>query len=187
MLEYTSLRNHFLIAMPSLFDPNFFRSVTFILEHTPDGAMGIVVNHSLNIGLADVLRHLDIDTTHTDAAAPVFAGGPIQPERGFVLHRPHGHWQSSMRLNSDVSITTSRDILEAIAVNQGPTDILVALGYAGWEAGQLEQEIADNTWLCTPSSSEIMFETTPDIRWQAAAQRLLGVDIAHISSLTGHA
>jgi len=184
--SFESYKNHFLVAMPSLLDPHFFHSVTYILEHTPDGAMGIVVNHPLRIHLRDVLEHMEIDASLTiEGENPVFAGGPIQPERGFVLHRPFGTWQASVSVADDITITTSRDVLEAMAENRGPDNAMVALGYAGWGPNQLE--IAENAWLVTPASSMILFDTPFENRWAGSARLLLGVDLSSISNTMGHA
>lgn len=185
---YTSLRNHFLIAMPSMADVNFYRSVIYVCEHTPEGAMGIIVNLPLNIELGDVLKNLSIEASSEQIVhLPVLAGGPIQQDRGFVLHRPTVQkWQSSLKLNDQLSITTSKDILASIAHNDGPKDHLIALGYAGWSAGQLEKEFEENAWLCAPLSPEIIFEIPCEQRWRAAAA-MLGVEIDFMTKEVGHA
>ncbi|MFO1258281.1 MAG: YqgE/AlgH family protein [Gammaproteobacteria bacterium] len=185
---YTSLRNHFLIAMPSMADVNFYRSVIYICEHTPEGAMGIIINLPLKVELGDVLKNLSIEASSERIAhLPVLAGGPIQQDRGFVLHRPTlQKWQSSLKLNDQLSITTSKDILASIAHNDGPTDHLIALGYAGWSAGQLEIEFQENAWLCAPLSPEIIFEIPCEQRWRAAAA-MLGVEIDFMTKEVGHA
>lgn len=184
---FTSLKDHFIIAMPSMNDPNFARSVTYICEHTPEGAMGIIINFPLGIQLGDIFENMHIDSADDQLNDKVvLAGGPIQQERGFVIHQTSDdHWESSLELNDFISITTSKDILEAMASHEGPTNAIVALGYAGWGAGQLEQEIAQNSWLLSPASSKILFETPPEKRWQAAA-KLVGVNIEHISTEVGH-
>ncbi len=184
---FTSLKNHLLIAMPSLKDPNFERSVLYICEHTPEGAMAIVINHPLSIHLGDIFENMNIESDNLRAQdMEVVAGGPIQQERGFVLHK-HGdtHWESSMELNDELSITTSKDILEAIANNKGPEHAVIALGYAGWEAGQLEKELSENSWLLSPSSHSILFETPHEDRWKAAAL-LVGVNMDTLSFEVGH-
>lgn len=188
MSVYTSLRDHFLIAMPAMADPNFVHSVIYICEHSPEGAMGIVINLPLNIQLGDVLQNMNIDTNDEKVAnTPVLAGGPLQQERGFVIHRPdQEHWESSLALTQNISITTSKDILLAIANHKGPKDIVVALGYAGWESGQLEREIAQNSWLCGPADPQVLFGVTPENRWHAAGA-LLGIDMNCVSSDVGHA
>lgn len=185
---YSSLRNHFLIAMPSMAEDGFYRSVIYVCEHTTEGAMGIVVNLPLKIELGDVLKNLSIQPkTEYISHLPVLAGGPVQQDRGFVLHRPSSQkWQSTLKLNTELSITTSKDILASIANNEGPEDNLIALGYAGWGAGQLEFEFKENIWLCAPPSPEIIFEIPCAQRWHAAAA-MLGVDINFMTQEVGHA
>lgn len=187
MDAHTSLSNHFLIAMPSLADPNFSRTVTFLCDHSADGALGIVINRGMEISLGDIFEQTDINTdtashTHTE----VHYGGPVQRERGFVLHEPIGRWQSTLAINETLGLTTSRDILAAIANDSGPDDWFVALGYAGWGPGQLESEIAQNAWLHGPAEHDILFRTPIEARWQAAAQ-LLGVDLDTFTGEAGHA
>lgn len=182
-----SLTNHFLIAMPGLEDPNFSRTVTYLCEHNSDGAMGLVINRPTEIELGEVLEHMEISAPDSpDLHLPVHEGGPVQPERGFVLHHPIGEWESTMRITSDIGVTTSRDILISIAGGKGPQDMLIALGYAGWAPGQLEEELAQNTWLNGPANTDILFRTPYNKRWDAAA-RLLGVDLGTLSSDIGHA
>lgn len=182
-----SLRNHFLIAMPGLEDPNFHHTVTYICEHNADGAMGIIINRPMGVALAEVLSQLEIEPAKTlDPDLQVFRGGPVQPEHGFVIHTQRGIYDSTMRISDEVSVTTSKDILSAIAHNEGPGEFLIALGYAGWEAGQLEQEIADNLWLNGPATNNILFDIPVEQRWNEAAH-LLGVDLNLMSSDIGHA
>lgn len=187
MAAYPSFKDHFLIAMPSLLDPNFAHSVTYICEHTEQGAMGIIINFPLTIHLGDILENMNIHPDDAQIAQTlVFAGGPVQQERGFVIHRPlDKDWQTSLKLNDDVFITTSKDILEAIAHHEGPSQAIVALGYAGWMEGQLEKEISENSWLCAPADPNIMFEVPFQDRWRAAAAGL-GVDVDHLSVEVGH-
>ncbi len=186
MTESISLTNQFLIAMPALADPNFFHSVTYICEHTPEGALGIVINHPLDIKLSDVLQHMGIEAaTPAIASLPVFMGGPMQRERGFVIHRPTGEWDSALKV-SDIGVASSRDILEAIARGDGPEQSLIALGYAGWGPGQLEKELADNAWLNGPADATILFNIPSEQRWQAAAA-LSGIDLNRLSGDVGHA
>jgi len=183
----TNLTDHFLIAMPNLSDPNFAQSVTYICEHTDEGAMGIVVNRPLDLTLSDVLEQMDIAKGDDQTGArPVFSGGPVNIERGFVLHSATRPWHSTLRISPNICITTSRDILEAMAKGEGPEDTLVALGYAGWASGQLENEIAQNAWLSTPADLDIIFHLPPEQRWEAAAASL-GVDLKLLSSEAGHA
>ena len=183
----SSLTDHFLIAMPSLADPNFTRTVTYLCEHNEDGALGIVVNRPSDLTLAELLGHMGLEARAEDlAAAPVYMGGPVQRERGFVLHPPGGEWESSLRISERVAVTTSRDILEAMADGEGPSEYLIALGYAGWGPGQLEREMAENAWLSGPADPSIIYMVSSERRWQAAA-KLLGVDLTLLSSQTGHA
>ena len=187
MSEDFSLTNQFLIAMPSLADPNFHGTVTFICEHNPQGAMGIIINRPLDLTLGEVLSHMNISSKDsTFALDPVYMGGPVQTDRGFVLHHPVGEWDSMLRISDDLAITTSKDILQNIAVGTGPEQTLVALGYAGWGAGQLEQELADNVWLCGPSDYRIIFDMPWQQRWEAAAA-LMGIDLNQLSDQIGHA
>ena len=183
----TNLTNHFLIAMPRLEDPNFFHTVTYICEHSSDGAMGIVINRPMELHLADIFEQLEIPvSTDRVAEQPVYIGGPVQSDRGFVLHDSATEWASTLKITSEISVTTSLDILEAIAAGKGPEQNLVALGYAGWGAGQLENEMAQNAWLNGPAQSNIIFERASKERWQAAAD-LLGVDLNLLSGDAGHA
>lgn len=183
----SQLINQFLIAMPNLADPNFAHSVTYIFQHDEQGAIGIMVNKPMQIELGEMLNNLDIQTqTNEITHLPVMMGGPVQLERGFVFHHPIGSWQSTLHVNEAFAITTSRDILEAIALGKGPKQVLVALGYAGWGPGQLEHELGENAWLSGPSSPEIIFQTPPDKRWLQATT-LLGIDITQLSHQAGHA
>lgn len=182
-----SLRNHLLIAMPMLEDPNFFHTVTYICEHNDEGAMGIVINRPTDISLGDLLKQLDIVPDEgLDTTVPVFEGGPVQHEHGFLLHTPVGNWNASLPITEQIALTTSKDILESLAVGAGPERYLLALGYAGWGPGQLEEEISANTWLSGPATLELLFDTPPEKRWHQAAA-LLGVDLGLLSSETGHA
>ncbi len=183
----TSLTNHFLIAMPALTDPNFFHAVTYICEHNEEGAMGIMVNRPIELQLTDVFEQLDIKVTDGNLSEQhVYIGGPVQTDRGFVLHTATSTWDSTLKVAPEISVTTSRDILEAIAIGKGPDQALVALGYAGWGPGQLESEIAGNAWLSGPADNNIIFRLENGARWQAAAD-LLGVDITLMSGEAGHA
>jgi putative transcriptional regulator len=187
MHDTQSLTNQFLIAMPGLADPNFSRTVTYICEHNAQGAMGIVVNRPINLHLGEMLDQLQIPATHTEIRGlPIYLGGPVQTDRGFVLHSGDRAWDSTLRITPQVSVTTSKDILEAIAEGDGPLHSLIALGYAGWAGGQLEDEMSANTWLSGPASEEILFRVPAEQRWRAAA-RLLGVDLDLLSGEAGHA
>ncbi len=180
--------NQFLIAMPSLEDPNFSRTVTYICAHSEEGAMGIVVNRPLDLDLANLFEHLDLEAT-PDAAvqAPVVMGGPVETQRGFVLFEPEGgeDWDALAIEGENLAVATSRDILVDMARGQGPKRFLVALGYAGWGAGQLEHEVLENAWLNGPADTDVIFECAFEQRWQRAAE-LLGVDVHRLSGLAGH-
>ncbi len=183
----TSLSNHFLIAMPTLRDPNFFHGVTYLCEHNREGAMGIMINRPLDIDLAEVLGQMNITRELPDIGnKTILLGGPVQCERGFVVHRPHGDWEATLKVNEDIGITSSRDILEALARGEGPRECLIALGYAGWGPGQLEQEMVQNAWLSVPADEAIIFHTPFEKRWETAAA-LTGVDINRLSNDIGHA
>ncbi|MCB1737972.1 MAG: YqgE/AlgH family protein [Gammaproteobacteria bacterium] len=186
-VSHHGLDNHFLIAMPALSDPNFSRTVTYLCEHNEDGAMGLVINRPLEITLDEIFKHMGIgDADPVVAAAPIYLGGPVQPERGFVLHSPVGEWESTMRVTDDIGVTTSQDVLRAMAAGKGPKHALVALGYAGWGTGQLEAEMIDNAWLSVPAHAAIIFEMPAEQRWRAAAASL-GIDLDRLSSDAGHA
>lgn len=187
MNDVTNLTDHFLIAMPTLEDPNFFHSVTYICEHNSEGAMGIVVNRPLDLSFLEVVEHMDIAVSVEGLdQIPVYLGGPVQPDRGFVLHEPLGDWETTTRINDTFALTSSRDIVAAIANGHGPARYFVALGFAGWEPNQLEDEIAQNAWLCVPADLNMILNTPAEERWLAAA-RLLGVDLKNISHQVGHA
>lgn len=187
MDDTVSLTNHFLIAMPGLADANFTHTVTYICEHNERGAMGLVINRPLEIALREVLEHMELaPSDRPEVDRTVFSGGPVQPEHGFVLHTPVGEWDSSLAITERIAVTTSRDILAAINDGRGPEHYLMALGYAGWGEGQLEEEMAQNAWLSGPADPTILFETPAEQRWSAAAA-LLGVDLNLLSSEAGHA
>lgn len=187
MTETTYLSNHFLMAMPSLVDPNFSQTVSYIGEHNANGALGIVINRPLNLTLGELLEHLEIPVALPEIAAmPIYAGGPVQPEQGFVVHTPLGHWGSTLQVTDRIGITTSRDILHGLAQGEGFDQAFVALGYAGWGPGQLEQELGQNAWLSVPIDENILFKTPNEQRWAAAAA-LLGVDLNLLSGDAGHA
>jgi putative transcriptional regulator len=183
----TFLSNQFLVAMPGMADPNFAQTVTLVCEHNDQGALGIVINRPLPMSFGDVFKQLGLDAAHAKVAAdPVLAGGPVQTDRGFVLHTPGPLWDSTLPVSDWLHLTTSRDILDALARGEGPASALIALGYAGWDAGQLEAEVAQNAWLTVPAHERIVFGTPLDERWEAACQ-LLGVNLLHLSSDAGHA
>ena len=182
-----SLRDHFLLAMPCLSQGIFSHSITYICEHGESGAMGIIINQSLDLSVGDIFEHLQIETRQDFSAMPVMAGGPVQMDHGFVLHRNgERKWEANLRVTDEITLTPSRDILRALARDEGPPDHLIALGYAGWSAGQLEQELADNSWLTLPGDSDIIFNTPADQRLGAAAA-MLGIDMNLISGQAGHA
>jgi putative transcriptional regulator len=181
------LRNHFLLAMPSLSEGIFSQSITYICEHGESGAMGIVINQPLELTVAEIFDHLEIKTRGDFDDMPVMAGGPVQIDHGFVLHRHSAtDWEASIKVTEELTLTTSRDVLRAIANGTGPEEHLIALGYAGWSAGQLEQELAENSWLTLPADSDIIFSTPYQARLGTAAAQL-GVDINLISAQAGHA
>ncbi len=186
--SFTSLSGQLLVAMPGMSDPNFARGVTLLCQHNKDGAVGLVVNKAADFTFNKVLEQLDLDNSRQGIdQVPVLIGGPLQPERGFIVHpADDGDWESSHRIDGHWAITTSRDILAAMAAGTGPRHALLALGYAGWSAGQLEQELADNAWLTVSATTQILFDTEVDERWQAAT-RLMGFDSHQLSPHVGHA
>jgi putative transcriptional regulator len=185
--DETSLRDHFLLAMPTLTDAIFAHSITYLCQHNSDGAMGIVINHPLDLCLEEILEHLQLPARGRLREIPIMAGGPVHMDRGFVLHRRDDRsWEASLQVTDEITLTTSRDILVAMAAEEGPEDSLIALGYAGWSAGQLESEISDNSWLTLPADSGIIFDTPCHLRASAAAAKL-GVDMNLISGEAGHA
>lgn len=183
----TPLANQLLIALPSLQESAFARSVALICQHDEDGAMGIVVNRASEYTLGEVLGQMSISGGSDDLRTRVvLAGGPVHPERGFVLHDGGRQWDSTLGITDELFLTTSRDILEAMASGDGPANAVVALGCAGWGAGQLEQELTDNDWLTAPADAELLFQLPLEARWQAAAGRI-GVDFAHLAAYSGRA
>lgn len=187
VVEPKSLVDHFLIAMPALADPNFSRTVTYLCDHGDEGAMGLVINRPLELNLGELLSHIEIQVGDPAlAAVPIYQGGPVQGERGFVLHRTLGNWEATLAVTDEIGVTMSRDIIEAIAHGKGPEHYLIALGYAGWGSHQLEDEMAANAWLSGPASAEILFDWPAEQRWDAAAA-LLGVDLSLLSTDVGHA
>ena len=182
-----SLQNHFLLAMPSLRESIFSQSITYICEHGDQGAMGIVINQPLELSLSEIFEHLQIEAQGRVPQVQIMSGGPVQIDHGFVLHRKSDRqWEASLRVTAEITLTTSRDILQAMAQGDGPPDHLVALGYAGWSAGQLEEELAENSWLTLPADSSVIFSTPYHLRHSAAAASL-GVDMNLISAQAGHA
>lgn len=187
MVESAYLTDQFLIAMPRLEDPNFQQTVTYVCEHDEDGAVGLVINRPLEVSLAEIFQQMEFEDVGTAfSQQPVYLGGPVQPERGFVLHVPTGDWESTIRVGPVVGLTTSKDVLEAMAAGDGPERALMALGYAGWAPGQLEAEMAANAWLTVPASPALIFDTPSSERYAAAAASI-GVDLKHLSDEAGHA
>jgi putative transcriptional regulator len=186
-MQKVNLTHHFLIAMPNMVDPNFARTLTFICEHNEQGALGVVVNRPIEMNLHTLLEQISLAPA-TDAykSVPVHFGGPVQVDRGFVLHTPVGQWQSTLAVGSEIGLTTSKDILQAVARGEGPTQILVTLGYAGWAPGQLEHELSQNAWLTVQATADVIFDHAPDARLPAAMS-LLGIDFAKLSEQAGHA
>ena len=173
--------------MPGMADPNFTTTVTLICEHNDDGALGIVINRPTTLKLGGLFEQLSVEYADPDVADdPVLSGGPVGIERGFVLHGPERSYESTLEVSSEIRLTLSRDIIDAMAAGEGPEHALVALGYAGWDAGQLEEEMLANSWLNAPATPEIVFETPFADRWNSAA-RTLGIDIASLPTDAGHA
>lgn len=182
-----TLANQLLIAMPGMADPNFSSTVTLICEHNDEGALGIVINRPMTMKLAGLFEQLDLEDPDPGTADdPVLMGGPVGPERGFVLHDTSHSYENSLPVSDDICLTLSRDIIDAMATGDGPDKALVALGYAGWEAGQLEHEMLANSWLNVPATPDIVFDMPFIDRWSAAA-REIGIDISRMSTDAGHA
>ena len=185
--ERMNLTHHFLIAMPAMADPHFARSLTYICEHNDQGALGIVVNRPIEMNLQTLLEQVSIPLeSPAFKAIPIHFGGPVQVDRGFVLHTPLGQWQSTLAVSSEIGLTTSKDILQAVARGEGPGKLLVTLGYAGWAPGQLEQEMSQNAWLTVQAKPEVIFDLPAEGRL-SAAMSLLGIDFATLSDQAGHA
>lgn len=182
-----NLTHQFLIAMPAMADPNFERSVVYVCEHNDKGALGLVINRPTELTLASLFDKIDLKLEIAPwKDTPVFFGGPVQTERGFVLHQPPGRYSSSLSVAEDIALTTSKDVLEAVAEGNGPPRMLVTLGYAGWGAGQLENEIAQNAWLTVEAASDVIFDTPAEARFDAAL-RLLGIHANQLLGQAGHA
>jgi len=182
-----SLKNHFLVAMPSLDDENFSGSVVYICEHNAEGAMGLIVNQQLDIPAKAVFDRLNLEQKNNQGDELIFDGGPMQQDRGFILHgTSEKKWESTIHIGGDVSLSTSKDILGDIALGGGPKDSLITLGYSSWEAGQLEQELKENIWLTIPADSSIIFNTDCAQRAQAAALSI-GLNLDSLALDSGHA
>lgn len=186
-VQEVNLTHHFLIAMPAMVDPNFARTLTYICEHNEQGALGVVINRPLDMDLNALFERIEVPLTASGfGGMPVYYGGPVQTDRGFVLHRPAGEWQATLAISGDIGLTSSRDILQSVGSTGQPQEIIVSLGYAGWAAGQLEWEMAQNAWLSVPADPRVIFDMPADQRL-AAAMQLLGVDFASLSDVAGHA
>lgn len=182
-----NLTEHFLIAMPGMADPHFAKSLTFVCEHNDQGALGVVVNRPTEMNLHALFEQVAIASESDEfKAIAVYFGGPVQVDRGFVLHTPVGDWQSTLAIGAEIGLTTSRDILQAVARGEGPRQMLVTLGYSGWAPGQLEHELAQNAWLTVQAKPEVIFDLAPEDRLPAATS-LLGIDYAKLSEISGHA
>ncbi|HWI35649.1 MAG TPA: YqgE/AlgH family protein [Burkholderiales bacterium] len=182
-----NLTHHFLIAMPNMADPHFSRTLTYICEHNDQGALGLVVNRPIDMTLQALFERLSLPLTDSAVCdAPIYYGGPVQTDRGFVLHEPAGNWQATLRVGEAIGLTTSKDILEAVGRGEGPDRLLVTLGYAGWSAGQLEHELSQNAWLTVEARDAILFDVPAEERLPAAME-LLGIDFARLQDEAGHA
>lgn len=181
------LTNQLLIAMPYMGDPNFSQTVALICDHSSKGALGLILNKPLPMRMGEIFEQLEIKLGQGSLRErQVLRGGPMQTDRGFVVHRPSGEWDSTLKVSDALHVTTSRDILAAMAIGEGPMEAFVALGYAGWDGGQLEQEIRANAWLSAPVDLGLIFELPFESRWEAAG-RLLGVELSRISPTGGNA
>jgi len=181
------LTHHFLIAMPAMQEGVFAGTLTYICEHNENGALGIVINRPTSLTLGEMFDQVNIPLLQTELTKlPVLFGGPVQTERGFVLHDASKNWDSTLRINDRLALTTSKDVLEAIGAGLGPKNMIITLGYAGWDQGQLEHEITENTWLTVPASEHILFDLTAEERLPAAME-LLGVSYASLMEDAGHA
>ena len=187
MLSRMSLANHFLIATSSIQNPDFMHTVIYVCEHHAQGTVGLIINRPMKHSLGIVFEQLNIVPTLSQKNhMPLLFGGPIQPERGFVIHRPFGGWRSSLALQEGVTITTSNDIIRAIAIDNGPKDVLVALGYVGWGENQLDKEVLDNAWLVCPFKPELLYDVPFAERWEYAGLTL-GVKMNQLTGDVGHA
>ena len=186
-----NLTNHFLVAMPGMKDPYFQRSVIYVCEHNEEGAMGLMINTPIDITIGKMLEKVDLESAHPKLLTesldkPVLNGGPVSEDRGFILHQPKDEYESSIKMTDQIFVTTSKDILGVLGTEAEPNHYIVALGYAGWEPGQLEIELSENSWLTVEADPNVMFDTPINERWQKAVQ-MLGIDVAQLSSQIGHA
>lgn len=181
------LQQQLLIAMPAMADPNFSRSVTLLCQHNEEGAIGITINRQSDFTFGELLFQLKIPCENEQITSiAVLEGGPVSRDHGFVLHTPMDGFSSSVLINDDIMVTTSRDVITAIAAGQGPEQFLIALGYAGWGDGQLESEMRQNAWLSVPVDASIVFEAALDNRWEQALGKL-GIDIGDLHGVGGYA
>ncbi len=185
-MDTVNLTHHFLIAMPNMVDPNFNGTLTYICDHGTQGALGVVVNRPIDLDLSTLFEQIGLSLPERLRRQTVYFGGPVQTERGFVLHTPPQVFSSTLTVNDAVSLTTSKDVLEAVSQGGGPEKFMVSLGYAGWSAGQLEEEIKQNAWLSVAADPQVIFDMPPEERLPAA-MRLLGIDFASLSEEAGHA
>ena len=185
-MDTVNLTHNFLIAMPNLVDPNFNGTLTYICDHSEQGALGVVVNRPIELDLSMLFEQIGLSLPERLQNQTVYFGGPVQTERGFVLHTPPQTFTSTITVNDEVSLTTSKDVLEAVSQGAGPNKFMVSLGYAGWEPGQLEEEIKNNAWLSVAADPQVIFDLEPEQRLHAA-MRLLGIDFTRLSDVAGHA
>ena len=187
MAASINLTDHFLIAMPAMEDPYFAKSLVYVAEHSDQGTLGVIVNRPIDMTLSALFQRIELPfVSGTLADLPVFFGGPVQTDRGFVLHRPLGAWQSTLAVNAEIGLTTSRDVLQSVGQAGYPGDLVVTLGYSGWASGQLEHEISQNAWLTVPADPRILFELPYEERLPSALE-LLGIDLANLAGQAGHA
>ncbi|OJZ18720.1 MAG: hypothetical protein BGP21_07140 [Thiobacillus sp. 65-29] len=185
-MDTVNLTHHFLIAMPGMVDPNFNGTLTYICDHSEQGALGVVVNRPIELELSTLFEQLGLSLPEPLHHQAVYFGGPVQTERGFVLHVPPRTFSSTLTVNDAVSLTTSKDVLEAVSLGEGPEKFMVSLGYAGWSAGQLEEEMKQNAWLSVAADPQVIFDLPAEARLPAA-MKLLGIDFANLSEEAGHA
>lgn len=186
-MDAANLTHHFLIAMPAMADSNFAGTLTLIAEHNANGALGVIVNRPTEMTVGELFEKVQISLSSENLARqPIYFGGPVQTDRGFVLHRPLGKWHSSLKVSSEIALTSSKDVLESLGAGGEPKDVLITLGYAGWSAGQLEEELAQNAWLNLEADPRILFDLPPEARLDAALG-LLGINFTNLSSVAGHA
>jgi putative transcriptional regulator len=192
LLENINLTGQFLIAMPSMTDPYFSKTITYICTHNQDGAMGVVINRPIELNVASLFKQMKLEIEFSPfLEKPLYFGGPVQQERGFILHTPHVEYNSTLIINNSIALTTSKDILEAAAQHNAPEKMLIALGYAGWTSGQLEEEIGRNAWLNLETQQinvlhALIFDTPNDHKFDLAMS-MMGLNLANLSDIAGHA